>query len=61
MSSLLGERLGHLHGFADAGALNDEVVDLSVLGQPGNLLEQVATKSTANTAVLFAKHTKISK
>lgn len=61
MGSLLGERLGHLHGFADAGTLNDEIVDLSVFGQPGHLLEQVTTESAANTAVLFAKHTKVSK
>jgi hypothetical protein len=46
------ERLGHLLRLADAAALDDDVVEFLQLGEPDQLLEEVAAEGAADAAVL---------
>jgi hypothetical protein len=44
----------HLHGFADASALDDEVVKAACFGQPAYFLNQVLPKRAADASILHA-------
>lgn len=59
-SKLLGEGLGDLHGLTNACALNEDVITVSILGQPCQLLKKIASQSTADAAVLHLDQTFLS-